>query len=163
MYALATPTSAPNRVVYDDLQPCKLPAGRMSAICIYADDLAQGFVTFCPTDESSARLIATLSAKIEAHVTNSPSAPPHCPVLKEVCLALFEDTYYRAVCTESSEGGYSMFFIDYGNTEHGIQAEMIRELPKDLADYPVMCALCDLKGTHALRPYVGDVIMTSEF
>lgn len=121
----------------------------MSAICIYAADIAQGFVTFCPTDESSAHLVGTLSAKIEAHVASKPSAPPHRPVLKEVCLALFEDTYYRAVCTEASETGYSLFFVDYGNTEHEIGAEAIRELPRDLADYPVMCALCDLKGMHS--------------
>lgn len=137
--------SISDRVMYEDVQPCTFPLGKLKAMVTCADDLELGQLSFCLTDGATIDQIQSLGAAIAAH-TEKDAGEPHRPLEKEICLALFEDCYYRAVCTVSG-AQFSMHFVDFGNTIHNLPAEKIRKLPRALAEYPIQSTTCFLKGT----------------
>lgn len=59
--------------------------------------------------------LTEIGTKIAEH-TKDTTTTPYKPKKEEMVLALFEGTYYRAVCKEKSNEGYLVDYIDYGNS-----------------------------------------------
>ncbi|XP_020286948.1 uncharacterized protein LOC109856278 isoform X2 [Pseudomyrmex gracilis] len=69
----------------------------------------------------------------------------YIPKNNELCLALYEKEWYRAVCINSkkSQTASEIFFIDYGNLET-VSHRDIREMHEDFMHPPAMATKCEV-------------------
>jgi len=67
----------------------------------------------------------------------------YIPRMHELCLALYEEMWYRAACMnpKKSHTASEILFIDYGNVET-IEHKNIRLMPKDFIVPEVIANLC---------------------
>ena len=73
------------------------------------------------------------------------SSDYYIPREKELCLALYEDDWYRATCLCRSETltTSSVFFIDFGNVE-SVDHKNIRLMPKDFMVPDALASICHI-------------------
>lgn len=57
-----------------------------------------------------------------------PQSPSFSPKVGDLCLAKFEDLWYRVKITAASQGLYDVFFIDYGNSDENMRKDQLRPL-----------------------------------
>lgn len=73
------------------------------------------------------------------------SSDYYIPREKELCLALYEDEWYRATCLCRSETltTSSVFFIDFGTIE-SVDHKNIRLMPKDFMVPDALASICTI-------------------
>lgn len=73
----------------------------------------------------------------------------YIPRNKELCLALFENGWYRAICICRNEthSTSTVFFIDYGNIE-SINHKDIRFMPKDFINPNACACICKIVSKY---------------
>ncbi|XP_011703601.1 PREDICTED: LOW QUALITY PROTEIN: tudor domain-containing protein 1-like [Wasmannia auropunctata] len=69
----------------------------------------------------------------------------YIPRTNELCLALFEEAWYRATCLNPKESNTTstILFIDYGNIE-SVKHQNIRLMPKDFIEPAALANMCTI-------------------
>ncbi|XP_011646109.1 uncharacterized protein LOC105432843 isoform X2 [Pogonomyrmex barbatus] len=69
----------------------------------------------------------------------------YIPRMQELCLALYEEAWYRAVCLNPTESDTTskIFFLDWGNTEL-VEHKNIRIMPKDFITPEALANMCTI-------------------
>ncbi|KAK9693849.1 Tudor domain [Popillia japonica] len=127
---LSAQKETPNtRVFYSDIPKWEMTPGQAATfLCINIED---NYITFIPHNDVNNDFIELNEIITKYTDTNT---EPYSPILDELCLAKYEDEWYRAkiksVNTALEE--YDVYYIDYGNTAT-VPSMEIREMPKDFA------------------------------
>ncbi|XP_019758873.2 tudor domain-containing protein 1 isoform X2 [Dendroctonus ponderosae] len=121
----------PNYIVvsYTDMPFLNAPVGRASYCCYSCRD---GMVTILSTSEKNEEYLAEILVVEEPDDTSS-----YVPDEFIMCLAKFQDAWYRAFVAENHGDQITVFFVDFGNTEL-IHKSEIRRFPKRLAEIPLL-------------------------
>ncbi|XP_037089736.1 tudor domain-containing protein 1-like [Pollicipes pollicipes] len=101
---------------------------------------------FVQLSENTAE-IEQMAADIEASTTGCQIPCPDVAA-GEICLAPFEDVYYRGVITGVEGQLATVYFVDYGNTER-MPSDQLLECPVPLVDLPAQAVLCSVTGLPA--------------
>ena len=95
-------------------------------------------------------IAAALMTDLGAALENIAPTDDYCPILGEVCCALFaeEQRWYRAVVDSVSADHRSVdiTFVDYGNIELNVSVKDIRPLPEQFLELPMQAVSCSLHG-----------------
>lgn len=99
--------------------------------------------TMCPLDYDL--IIHVCGIMPKQTKTYCESSEFYIPREKELCLALYEDKWYRATCISRSATmtASSVFFIDYGNVEM-VDHKNIRLMPKDFITPDALASICNI-------------------
>ncbi|XP_071635871.1 uncharacterized protein Vret isoform X1 [Temnothorax longispinosus] len=98
-------------------------------------------VILCKQDTGTMFMMSPVDAELTAHISDvmpkmlkeyCEKTEYYIPRVNELCLALYEEAWYRAVCLNPKESHTTseILFIDWGNTE-SVEHKNIRLMPKD--------------------------------
>lgn len=102
---------------------------------------------FAPVDpEAIAHISTVLPEQLQLYCE---ATPHYIPRNNELCIAKFDDGWYRGVCINPSFGPDTaeIYFVDYGNiaiTKH----EDIRKMTKDYLQPPALGVICGVHGEN---------------
>lgn len=85
----------------------------------------------------------------------------YIPRDNELCLALYDDGWYRAICINRSytHTTCAVFFVDFGNTEF-VSHKDLRLMPKDFTTPDTLANICNIISTYILTiVYISIIII----
>lgn len=103
----------PSRLFYKDLKVVPLPSGTFHAVFLTGDQATKTFAMYEFTERIKG-FRETVDKKVAEQAAQD-SSTSYKPLNDEIVLAKYEDLYYRAVCLDSTDEGYSVRYIDYGD------------------------------------------------
>lgn len=90
----------------------------------------------------------------------------YIPRARELCIALYQGLWYRAVCWNPKESDTTseVFFVDYGNTE-SVEHKNIRLMPKDFITSDATASVCTVVSKYLLyiynySPFISLIILS---
>jgi len=115
-------------------------------------DTVDAFVIFIQEGDRTKYVMSPADVELASHIFEvMPALLKECcekteyyiPRAQELCLALYEGAWYRAVCINPKEShtASDILFIDYGNMEI-IEHKNIRLMPKDFIVPPAIANMC---------------------
>ncbi|XP_058807186.1 uncharacterized protein LOC131673302 isoform X2 [Phymastichus coffea] len=135
-------------------------------LCFYEDPPS---LMLAPNDETIIQAIQVdMVERIQEYVKNTPDH--YIPRERELCIALYDGVYYRAVCMHSSATPTTsrVTFIDYGNTEC-VQHKDIRMMTDDFMSMGPLTTFCSLshmipseKLTSAVTKRLSELLPVNE-
>ncbi|XP_066262250.1 tudor domain-containing protein 1-like isoform X2 [Euwallacea similis] len=120
--------SAGISIKFDDMSYVDIKKGTNTYCCYCCTGSG---VTIMPVDDEALKHIETLG------VIEPNDNTPYDVEEFHMCLATYEDVWYRAIVTEKKGDKREVMFVDYGNTEE-VDVSHIRQLPKWLKNVPIM-------------------------
>ncbi|XP_066142452.1 tudor domain-containing protein 1-like isoform X2 [Euwallacea fornicatus] len=120
--------SAGIRIKFDDMSYVEIKEGTNTYCCYCCTGSG---VTIMPVDDDALKHIETLG------IIEPTDNTPYDVEEFHMCLATYEEVWYRAIVTEKKGNKREVMFVDYGNTEE-VDVSHIRQLPERLKDVPIM-------------------------
>lgn len=149
--AVEVPAELPAKTfTANDMTILPLPTGQpVQLSCLDTSDLRHGIITAAAFDEERLRRMTQVLTQQIAEHCNGPLARPFVPRIGEMCLAVFEDGWYRAMRVEDMDSdrldAVRLTFIDYGNTTEVAKNEIVA-ITAEIAAEPCLANLCLING-----------------
>ncbi|XP_050292758.1 tudor domain-containing protein 1 isoform X2 [Anthonomus grandis grandis] len=126
---VAPPTANRTEIRYDDMPYVEVPLGKGQFTCYSCNGESLTLVSLSDQNVPYLSRVLDIAEPSDQAVLE--------PEPFQMCLAKFQDAWYRALIVETKENKVQVLFVDFGNSEDIFKTD-IRSLPESLATVPII-------------------------